>query len=57
MVLDQVRLKDEGLSLAVGDDEFNLTDLACHQPDPWRQIVAAAEMLRTRLRNAFDLPT
>ena len=44
MVLDQVRLENEGLRLAVGDDELNLTDLACHQPDPWRQIVAAAEI-------------
>ena len=44
MVLDQVGFKCEGFGLAVGDDEFDLTDLTCHQADARRQVLATAEV-------------
>ena len=33
VILDQVRLQGQGFRFAVGDDEFDLTDLPHHQAD------------------------
>ena len=56
LVLNQVRLESQGLGLAVGHDEFNLTDLTHHQPDSRAEVVSAAEIAAHATAQALGLP-
>ena len=44
LVLDQVGFQRESFCLAIGHDEFDLTDLTHHQANARAQIVATAEI-------------
>ena len=55
MVLDQVRLKSQGLRFAVGDDEFD--PHTCLVRRMRGEIVSAAEVAANATAQAFDLPT
>ena len=44
MVLDQIRLKNQGFRFTVSDDEFDLAHLTGHQANARRQVVTTAEI-------------